>query len=65
VLSEHGNNIKTRLGLHDVHDGFCSPNGLILVEWIGDDDGCSEMMDQLATVEGVEAKRMVFDHPQR
>ena len=36
VLTEYGENIKTRLGLHDVHEGFCSPNGLLLVEFLGD-----------------------------
>lgn len=62
VLTEHGANIKTRLGLHDVHDGSCSPNGLILIEYIGEDGGCDAMVDRLSAIEGVEVKRMVFDH---
>jgi hypothetical protein len=62
VLTEHGANIKTRLGLHDVHDGSCSPNGLILIEYIGDDTGCKAMVDRLTAIEGVEVKRMVFEH---
>lgn len=62
VLTEHGANIKTRLGLHEVHDGACSPNGLILIEYIGDDAGCEAMVDRLTAIKGVEVKRMVFEH---
>jgi hypothetical protein len=62
VLTEHGANIKTRLGLHDVHDGSCSPNGLILIEYIGDDAGCKAMVGRLTAIEGVEVKQMVFEH---
>lgn len=62
VLTEHGANIKTRLGLHDVHDGSCSPNGLILIEYIGDDAGCDTMVNRLTAIQGVEVKRMVFEH---
>jgi hypothetical protein len=32
ILSDYGCSIRTRLGLHDAGDGFCSPNGLILLE---------------------------------
>ena len=38
VLTEFGCNIKTRLGLHDVDDNYCSPNGLLLIEFIGTDE---------------------------
>src|SRR5665647_3339838 len=62
VLTEHGTNIKTRLGLHDVYDGSCSPNGLILIEYIGDDGGCEAMVSRLTAIKGVEVKRMVFEH---
>lgn len=63
VLTEFGENIKTRVGLHDVHDGFCSPNGLLLIEFLGSDAQCSAFSSKLAAIEGVEVKRMVFDHP--
>jgi desulfoferrodoxin-like iron-binding protein len=62
VLSEYGTNIKTRLGLHDVHGDFCSPNALILVELIGDESRYADLSDRLTAIEGVEVKRMVFDH---
>jgi hypothetical protein len=63
VLTEYGENIKTRVGLHDVHEGFCSPNGLVLVEFLGDRAKADAFADRLTTVQGVEVKRMVFDHP--
>lgn len=62
VLSEFGENIKSRLGLHDVHDGFCSPNGLILLEFVGSDAICEKMVVRLGALQGVEVKRMVFHH---
>ena len=63
VLTEYGENIKTRLGLHDVHEGYCSPNGLLLIEFIGPDARRDAFIDQLTAIQGVAVKRMVFDHP--
>lgn len=63
VLTEYGENIKTRLGLHDVHEGYCSPNGLLLIEFIGSDAQRDGFVNKLTAVQGVEVKRMVFDHP--
>ena len=63
VLTEYGENIKTRLGLHDVHDGYCSPNGLLVVEFLGDGVRADAFAKQISTIQGVEVKRMVFDHP--
>ncbi len=63
VLTEYGDNIKTRLGLHDVHEGYCSPNGLLLVEFLGDQRQADAFGQRLSAIQGVEVKRMVFDHP--
>jgi hypothetical protein len=63
VLTEFGENIKTRLGLHDVHQGARSPNGLLLVEFVGDGRKADAFADQLSAIQGIEVKRMVFDHP--
>jgi hypothetical protein len=63
VLTEYGDNIKTRLGLHDVHQGFCSPNGLLLVEFLGDPGQSDAFGKRLSAIPGVEVKRMVFEHP--
>ena len=64
ILSEYGTYIRTRIGLHHVNHEKCSPNGLILVEVLGDDRLCDEMRTRLGAIEGVEVKEMVFDHPE-
>jgi len=63
LLTETGCSIKTRLGLHDADENFCSPNGLLLLEMIGDDATHDDMIGKLNNIEGVEAQKMVFDHP--
>jgi hypothetical protein len=63
LLSEYGCFIKTRLGLHEVSEKFCSPNGMLILEMFGDEKKCRELFDKLNAVEGVEVKQMVFAHP--
>ena len=63
VFTEFGCHIKTRIGLHDVDENYCSPNGLLLLELVGDRAGCDEMKARLTTIEGVEVQSMVFHHP--
>jgi len=62
LLTEYGCNIKTRLGLHDVDGNYCSPNGLLVLELVGDQGKCHELADKLGALEGVEVKQMVFVH---
>ena len=63
VFSEFGCNIKTRLGLHDVDESYCSPNGLMLIEFIGTKDELKRMTEKLSAIEAVEVKTMIFEHP--
>ncbi len=63
LLTEHGCSIRTRLGLHEAEAGFCSPNGLLLLEMTDDDSAAAELTSRLQAIEGVEVKTMVFDHP--
>lgn len=63
LMSKYGCNIRTRLGLHDVSGDFCSPNGLVLLELVGDPKTCNELAEKLAAIPGVEVQRMVFGHP--
>ena len=63
TLSAYGCNVRTRLGLHHVHDNFCSPNGLILLELAGDTKQCDELRNHLRNIPGVQVQEMVFDHP--
>jgi len=62
VLTEFGSNIKTRLGLHEISDTGGGPNGLVLIEFVGDEDRFNDFAQKLNTIVGVEVKQMVFDH---
>ncbi|HOT51299.1 MAG TPA: hypothetical protein P5318_02565 [Candidatus Hydrogenedentes bacterium] len=61
LFSQYGCNIKTRLGLHEV-ENVCSPNGIVLLEMYGDEAVCFELADKLAAIDGIEVKKMVFEH---
>jgi hypothetical protein len=64
VLTKYGCNIKTRLGLHEVGDGTsCSPNGLVVLEFVGTKAKCAALCKQLKAVTGVDVKTMTFGHP--
>ena len=63
VLTEFGCSIKTRLGLHEASATVCSPNGLILLEMVGDDRASNRMARKLKAITGVEVQKMVFAHP--
>lgn len=59
TLTKFGCLIKTRLGLHDVADNRCAPNGLILLEVI-DDSQAADFEQELKNIEGIEIKSMKF-----
>jgi hypothetical protein len=62
LLTEYGCSIRTRLGLHEADKGFCSPNGLLVLEMTDDEKTADALAAKLNAVEGVEAKKMVFEH---
>lgn len=59
ILTNYGCSIKTRLGLHDVSDHKCAPNGLILLELI-DDNEAIKCENELKSIEGIEIQTMKF-----
>ncbi|NLW86349.1 MAG: hypothetical protein GXY38_05695 [Planctomycetes bacterium] len=61
LLTQFGEQIKTRLGLHEVGSAT-SPNGLLLLEMVGPDAGIQELSDKLNAIDGVEVQSMVFFH---
>lgn len=63
VFTNYGCSIRTRLGLHDTGDGFCAPSGVMLLEFVGDDEELQAMQTELAAIDGIEVQTMVFDHP--
>ncbi len=62
ALTEHGCRIKTRIGLHEVSDDFCSPEGIILLEAVGAAKEIAALVRALSKIEGVEVQKMVFKH---
>lgn len=60
LMSEYGCYIKTRIGLHEVQEDFCSENGIILLELFGDMKMKDEFEAKLNALEGIEMQRMVF-----
>ena len=62
VLTEYGCYIKTRLGLHEVDEKFCSTGGVLILEMCGDPEKCIAMRNKLAGIDGIEVKEMPFDH---
>ncbi len=62
LLTEYGCNIRTRIGLHEVHDGICAMDGVILLELYGSKTICEELFTKLSAIEGIEVKKMIFSH---
>ena len=62
LFTEYGCSIKTRIGLHSVAQGYCSPNGLVLLEMASDEKPVFEMVEKLKAVEGVDVQTMIFEH---
>lgn len=62
VFTEYGCYIKTRLGLHEVDDNFCSSGGVVILEMFGDRAECEAMRDKLNALDEVEVKEMIFGH---
>jgi hypothetical protein len=64
ILSQHGRNIRTRIGLHDTDGESASPHALILLETIGTEDVIDGLCDALRRLQGVQVQRMFFSHPE-
>ena len=62
LFTEYGCFIKTRIGLHETSENYCSTNGLIILELLGDLDKANEFEAKLTAIEGIEAQKTVFEH---
>lgn len=61
ILTEQGNIIKTRLGLHQQESSQSSKEGIILLELDKDTDGkCEALERSLQDIEGIEVSKMTF-----
>ncbi|MCK9617898.1 MAG: hypothetical protein M0R21_08700 [Lentimicrobiaceae bacterium] len=61
ILTRYGCSIKTRLGMHDISEEYCSSCGLIILELIGDPDERQRLEKELLTVENLEVQKMHFN----
>lgn len=62
ILTEYGCYIKTRIGLHEVTEEFCSTEGIIILELFGDIEKQKEMEKKFREIEGIEVEKMVFNN---
>lgn len=62
VLSKFGCSIKTRLGLHEVIEDYCSTSGLIILELTGDLSECDKLENELRKINYLEVQKMVFTY---
>lgn len=60
VLTRFGCSIRTRLGMHEVTNDFCSQSGLIILELFGDKGEQEKLEQNLKEISGVEIKKMEF-----
>lgn len=60
ILTKHGCSIKTRIGLHNVDCGTCSPFGLILLEVV-EHEKALEIERDLLQVNDIELQEMIFE----
>ncbi len=58
IITKYGCSIKTRIGLHEVADGVCSPSGVILLEFIGQD--ADDFEKEVSALGDVKIQKMVF-----
>ncbi|OCN03881.1 hypothetical protein A4S06_03560 [Erysipelotrichaceae bacterium MTC7] len=58
VLTKTGCNIKTRLGLHETDEKYCSNDGLIIIQACGTKAEIDDMMAAFNDIEGIRAELM-------
>lgn len=58
ILSKYGCSIKTRIGIHNATDNVCSPDGVILLDVIGEEINALEA--DLKAIDGAEVQKMEF-----
>ena len=59
VLTEFGCFVRTRLGLHEISENYCSKYGLIILEILNDEKAIL-IENKLLDIEGIETQRMIF-----
>jgi hypothetical protein len=62
ILTEYGCYIKTRIGLHETSEEYCSPSGIIVLELVAKEEMVDKMVAKLNTLAAIETKKIVFSH---
>lgn len=60
ILTRYGCSIKTRLGLHEVVDNYCSTSGLIVLELTGVCEEMDKLEQDLKAIPALQVQRMDF-----
>ncbi len=60
-LSQFGDAIRTRLGLHEVNKDYSSPEGIMLLDIVGEPKA-RQLQKALNKIKGIETKLVVFKH---
>ncbi len=61
TLSQSGDVIRTRLGLHQIDQNFSSPEGLLILD-ITKEPKARQLQKTLNKIKGIETKLVVFKH---
>ena len=61
TLSQFGDVIRTRLGLHEISKGYSSPEGVLILDIVGETRG-RQLQKALDKISGIETKLVVFKH---
>ena len=61
TLSQFGDVIRTRLGLHEVSKEYSSPGGILILEVIREPKA-RQLQKALNKIKGIETKLVVFKH---
>ena len=60
VLTRYADNVRTRLGFHELTDATCSRTGFIIIELCGDDAKQNSLKKELESIGGLNVKEMLF-----
>jgi hypothetical protein len=60
LLTKYADNIRTRLGFHELNDAICSRTGLIILELCGDLAKQKQLENELQQIGGLNIQHMEF-----
>jgi hypothetical protein len=61
TLSQFGDVIRTRLGIHEVGKGYSSPEGILILDIVSEAKA-HQLQKTLNKLQGIETKLVVFKH---